>query len=162
MVCGGFICKLSSLMEQTSFPSCPINSDPQVEELTTRLIAVETTLLIIATLLLNSPWIAALLLIDFLMRSSKLRKWSPLRAIAQFIRPLCKQPRRMINAAPKLFAARIGAFFSLLVLLGIVLSVKPLLYIAAATFALCALLEAAIGFCVACTLYPFVLKWRRK
>ncbi len=149
-------------MERTSYPSCPIDFTPQVEELTTRIVAAEVTILIMTTLLSNSPWVASFLLIDFLLRSSSLRKWSPLGGVARLLRSLSRRPNRMINAAPKLFAARIGAFFSLLLLLGIVLELKSLLYIAAAIFALCALLEATIGFCVACKLYPLLLRLGEK
>jgi cytochrome c biogenesis factor len=64
---------------------------------------------------------------------------------------------RRTNAGPKAFAAKLGFGFSLAVASALLLGNSLAALVAGSPFALCALLEATLGFCVGCRIYQV---WR--
>ncbi|MBK8805473.1 MAG: DUF4395 family protein [Bacteroidales bacterium] len=67
--------------------------------------------------------------------------------------------KKQINAGPKIFAAQVGFVFFLLLFLSFVLQFSIMYYTTLIVFLICAILEFAVGFCVACKLYPFIRKF---
>jgi hypothetical protein len=65
----------------------------------------------------------------------------------------------MINAGPKIFAARIGLIFSALIVLTYLLNAKILAFIIAGILGLFSFLEAFFGLCVACEIYPYIYRF---
>jgi len=98
------------------------------------------------------------LVADFFVRSIEKPQYSPLAIISKFILKRLKVNPQLINAGPKIFAARIGLLFAVLVSLSVVFGLGTTAIIFTVIFGICALLEAAIGFCVACRIYPVVYK----
>jgi len=65
----------------------------------------------------------------------------------------------LINAGPKIFAARIGLILSSLIVISYLLNAKILAMIIAGMLGLFSFLEAALGFCVACEIYPYIYRF---
>jgi len=69
---------------------------------------------------------------------------------------------QLINAGPKIFAARIGLILSSVVLKATVFGLNTLALSVAGVLGLFSFLEVAFGFCVACQIYPFVYNFLYK
>ncbi len=136
---------------------CPI-SYKKIDENVARLNGLFTVVLLGIYALTGSLIPVIFLVFDFLARGfdkpglSLLARFSKLLVNAFKVRP------QLINAGPKLFAARVGLLFSLLVLVASIPGWTTVALVIALLFGVCAFLEAAFGFCVACKLYPFVYK----
>mgnify|MGYP006304087853 CR=1 FL=1 len=140
---------------------CPI-SDKRMNENTSRLNAVFTFLLSVGFLLTAHPVFVLLLVIDFSLRNIYEGRFNPIVRFNRYLTVSLHLPAHMINAGPKIFAARIG--LGLAVLSGLFLLVGGMM--AATVFisvlAFFSFLEASFNFCVACKLYPFVLPLNEK
>jgi len=135
---------------------CPI-SDRRVDENVTRFNALLTVLFLFAFVLTNQIVLILILAIDFAARGAKRPEYSPFAQLSIRLTGWLGIAPKMINGGPKFFAARIGFLFSVVILLANISGILWLQYTLAAVFALCALLEAAFAFCVACQIYPFFL-----
>lgn len=136
---------------------CPI-SNQRTDEHTARIVAGFVSLSVIYYLLSANVLIIAFLLVDFILRSISLPAYSPLAILSKIILKATKAKPNLINAGPKIFAARIGVVFNAGILLFSALNISEVAIVLASIFALCAILEATIGFCVACKIYPFFYK----
>jgi len=138
--------------------SCPISFD-QINEKAARINGALTVILLVTFIFSQSIWIAAFLSIDFLTRGFLKPKFSLLAKISKGILKILRSKPQMTNAGPKLFAAKLGFAFSVMVsALFLADLILPSLVIAG-IFAFFAFLEAAFGFCVACKVYPLLLKF---
>lgn len=137
---------------------CPISTN-KIDEHIARLNATFTVLLITALILTNNILIATFLLVDFTLRGTENSKYSILSIFSKFIINLLGLKKKPVNSGPKVFAARIGIVFSLLVILFSILNLQTAALAFASIFGVCAFLESALGFCVACRIYPFVYKF---
>ncbi|WP_456451934.1 DUF4395 family protein [Hydrogenimonas sp.] len=135
--------------------SCPISNE-RVNERIARLVG--GLVLLVALLYIARPsllWLV-LLLADFSARSF----YRPASLFAQAARPLSERlgAPQIVDAAPKIFAARIGLGMSLaalgLHLVGSVEASRGVLGV----MAFCAFFEAAFGYCVGCKFYTL---WRK-
>ena len=61
-----------------------------------------------------------------------------------------------INAGPKIFAARIGFVLSGLIIITFISSLNNLSLVLTGILAMFSFLEGALGYCVACQIYPFL------
>lgn len=136
---------------------CPI-SFKKIDENVARLNGLFTVLLLVIFLLTSSIVPVLLLLVDFLARGFERPQWSLLARLSKFILLTFKVKPLLINAGPKIFAARIGLLFSLLITLSVLFGLDITAIIFTAVFGVCAFLEAAFNYCVACKLYPFFYK----
>lgn len=137
---------------------CPISTN-KIDEHIARLNATFTVLLITALILTNNILIATFLLVDFTLRGTENSKYSILSIFSKFIINLLGLKKKPVNSGPKVFAARIGIVFSFLVVLFSILNLQTAALAFASIFGVCAFLESALGFCVACRIYPFVYKF---
>jgi hypothetical protein len=139
--------------------SCPINGEKR-DNTTVRVVAGLVFTISVAaflTALLSSVKAAAiitgLLALDFIIRAFIKPKYSPLATLARGIVSGLNLPKKMVDSAPKVFAARVGVAFSvsatILFLLGAVTAGAIVLGI----LILCAALEAFLGFCLGCWMY---------
>jgi hypothetical protein len=140
---------------------CPISIN-KIDENIARLNALFTVLLLVLYLLTENVFPILFLLFDFTLRGVELGKFSPLALLAKFILKSLHVKPKTTNAGPKIFAARIGIFFSFLILLFSLLELPNPAIVFTAIFGLCAFLESAFNFCVACQIYPYVYKWLYK
>jgi hypothetical protein len=138
-----------------TYAICPI-SDKRINENVARSNAIITVAILTAYVLTSNLFIISFLFIDFLLRGLELSKYSPVALLSKKI--VQKLKPKIINAGPKIFAARIGAFFSISILLATLTGFNVLAISLAGIFGTCAFLEAAFGFCIACEIYPFVYK----
>ena len=137
---------------------CPISTN-KIDEHIARLNATFTVLLITALILTNNILIATFLLIDFTLRGTENSKYSILSIVSKLIVNSLGLKKKPVNSGPKVFAARIGIVFSFLVVLFSILNLQTAALAFASIFGVCAFLESALGFCVACRIYPFVYKF---
>ncbi|MEA4852610.1 MAG: DUF4395 domain-containing protein [Paludibacter sp.] len=137
---------------------CPISTN-KIDEHIARLNATFTVLLITALILTNNILIATFLLVDFTLRGTENSKYSILSIVSKLIVNSLGLKKKPVNSGPKVFAARIGIVFSFLVVLFSILNLQTAALAFASIFGVCAFLESALGFCVACRIYPFVYKF---
>lgn len=133
---------------------CPI-SFKKIDENVARLNGLFTVLLLIVFLLTSSVIPVLFLLLDFLARGLEKPQWSLLARLSKFILSAFRAKPHLINAGPKIFAARIGLLFSVIISLSVLFQLNTVAIIFTGIFGFCAFLEAAFNYCVACKLYPF-------
>lgn len=133
---------------------CPINNK-NADENVARSNAALTVLLLVVFQLSANPLIALFLLVDFVLRGFELANYSPLACVSKKVVSVLSLKPKVINAGPKFFAAKIGAVFSLSILVSTLLGWSQLSFALSAVFGVCAFLEAVIGFCLACKIYPY-------
>jgi len=144
--------------------SCPISGE-QRDNTTVRVVAGFVFVIGGASLLvafLVSTGTAAIIIgflaLDFIIRAFIRPKYSPVATLARGVVSGLNFPRKMVDNAPKVFAARIGVLFSV---------VTTILYAANLLFAgsvvlvillICASLESFFSFCLGCWMYSLFPK----
>lgn len=142
-------------MKTTAF--CPI-SDRKIDEHVARLNGGFTLLFLIIFVITGNILPILFLLFDFALRSGSYSRFSPIAYLSRYISKLLSLKPLLINAGPKIFAARIGLVFDVLILIASILELNTLSVVFTGVFGLCAFLESAFGYCVACQIYPFAYK----
>jgi hypothetical protein len=144
-------------MNMKSYALCPV-SDKRTDERVARINAVFTVLILIVSVLIQSIFPVIFLAFDFLLRASDYSEYSLIRITSKNIVKYLGLGENIINAGPKIFAARLGFVFSSLILLLIFLGSYAPALILAGVLATLSFLEAAFGFCIACEVYPFMYR----
>lgn len=144
--------------------SCPISGE-QRDNTTVRVVAGFVFVIAgaaLLTALMVSARVAAIIMgvlaLDFIIRGFVKPKYSPLATLARGIVSGLNLPKKMVDSAPKVFAARIGVIFSVL---AAVLYAGNLLYagsIVLVILLLCAALESFFSFCLGCWMYSLLPK----
>lgn len=137
---------------------CPV-SDKMINERVARMNAAFTVLLLIIYALTNSTIPLVFLVIDFMLRSTALSVYSPISYSSKGLVRYLSFNENLINAGPKIFAARLGLILGSMIVLSIILNISYITYSLAGILGLFSFLEAAFGFCVACRIYPLIYKW---
>lgn len=137
---------------------CPI-SFKKIDEHVARLNGFFTVGLLVVFLITGSVLPVVFLVVDFLARGLEYPKWSLLAQLSKRILSVLQVKPKLVNAGPKLFAARVGLLFSVLVAISSIARWDVAALVIALIFGICAFLEAAVGFCVACKIYPFLYKF---
>lgn len=137
------------------YAACPISTE-KINERVARLNGFFTVSLVILFLFTRLWFVPAFLAIDFLMRSISLSKFSPMGFLSHNILKLLSVEKSLINAGPKVFAARIGFGMSSAILIASLTGFNLLALVLASILGLFSFMEAAFGFCVACEIYPYV------
>jgi len=144
--------------------ACPVSGE-RLDERAVRLVAGMVVLLLAAHVFAGFVFVPALLTADFKLRGWLSRKWSPLAMIARATaKRMGERGKKMIDVAPKIFAARMGIGFSLaLLVLQLAGSGEHVAYyIIVGMFAAAAFLEAAFAFCFGCHIYTVINRMRSK
>jgi hypothetical protein len=136
---------------------CPI-SFKKIDEHVARLNGLFTVLLLVVYVLTSSLIPVVFLLIDFFFRGLEKPQFSPLAILSKFLLKSLNVKPLPINAGPKIFAARIGVIFAVLILGSELAGLPVTALVFTGIFGLCAFLEAAFSFCVACKIYPLFYK----
>lgn len=145
-------------MENITGQSCPINQK-SVDEKVVQLIAIQVFALSVLTLIIPQIWIPLFLLTDFGLRAFADGRGSLLRWNALEVKKLLRLESSGTNAAPKQFAAKIGAIFSVLIFSFLL---SDLTFLAAALggiLSACAALEGFFNYCVGCTFYQLLQRF---
>ena len=136
---------------------CPI-SDKRVNSAVVRTHALINVLLLLVFLFTQNLYIALFLLVDFLVRVLNFPNLSIAGIAARnWVRALNINGKPE-NAGPKLFAARIGLLFTIIISGGVLFGFPLLSFIAASVLTFFSFLEGAFGICVACLIYPYFRK----
>jgi hypothetical protein len=144
-----------------TYAICPISNN-QINERVARLNAAFTLFLLLLFGSSGQWFIPAFLAADFFMRSGNLSRFSPVGYSSRNIVKLLSLEELLINAGPKIFAARIGLIFSLLILFASLAELNTIAFGFAIVLGLFSFLEAAFGICVACKIYPFLHRFLYK
>ena len=136
---------------------CPISSH-QVNEAAVRINAALAVFFIIIFFFTPYKWIILILSIDFFMRGFLNPSYSFYGAISETILTAFKVKPTMMNAAPKIFAAKIGFIFCCMIAASYLLKFYGISMIIGSIFAFFAALESVFKFCVVCKIYPFIYK----
>ena len=137
---------------------CPI-SEKKVDENIARLNAIFTFLITAAFVVSPYKWIIFILMADFILRRIRNGQLSYVTQVSRLTSGALRFKKVSINAGPKLFAANIGFFLSILIAIFYYAGVPSVSYGVAGILAFFALLEAAFNICAACLLYPFVSRF---
>jgi len=140
-----------------TYALCPI-SEKKVNERVARVNATFTVFLITGFLITQNIFFVVFLAIDFYLRTADLAKYSLVSISSKNIVKYLQVKELLINAGPKIFAARIGLVLSSLIIFSYILNAKILALVIAGILGLFSFLEAAFGLCVACEIYPFVYR----
>lgn len=140
-----------------TYAICPI-SDNRINERVARINAVFTILILILFGLTGSVFLILFLAFDFLLRATSYSIFSLVGISSKNIVRYLPFDVLLINAGPKIFAARIGLVLSSLIILANLTGIGWLALGIAGILGLFSFLEAAFGICVACGIYPFVYK----
>lgn len=136
---------------------CPLSLQ-KIDENLARINAAQAVFLLLLFLFSPWKWIILIVAADFCIRGFWQPKYSLFVMISKKITTLMQLKPVFVDAAPKIFAARIGFFFCFLLTAAWILNQHAAIWIIGLMFAACALMEAAFRFCVACRIYPIVCK----
>jgi len=141
-----------------TYAFCPI-SENKINERVARVNAIFGVILLLGFAFTQSIFFVVFLSFDFLLRSSEYSKFSLIGISSRNIINHLPVKPNFINAGPKIFAARIGLAISVLIILSFLLSLNGLTIILATILGTFSFLEGALGFCVACQIYPYLRKF---
>jgi len=130
-----------------------------VPERVVRGVAALVVLLAATGLATGHPVFLWLLALDFGIRAFTGARFSPLSATARWASRLAHGLPRMVPAAPKRFAARLGfAMFAAAAVLATFTPLSAVAWAIALAVMVLAMLEAAAGICVGCILYKWMAR----
>ncbi len=140
-------------------PSCPISNE-RVNERVARLVGWLVAIVAAVFLWHPSMLLLILLSIDFGARSF----YRPLSIFAQIAKLLAEKlgEPMIVDAAPKIFAARIGLAMTVIAMLATATHHVTIAQAVIAVMTLCALLEGAFGYCVGCKFYTMYRRMSRR
>jgi hypothetical protein len=140
-----------------SYVFCPV-SDKRIDEHAARINGALTFLLLGVFAITGSVIPVIFLAGDFFLRAFNYGQYSLIAVSSRNIVKYFQIDQNLINAGPKIFAARIGLLLSSLIVLSFLLNLTVLAYSVAGILAFFSLLESAFGLCVACEIYPFLYR----
>ena len=145
-------------MENITGQSCPINQK-SVDKKVVQIIAIQVFVLSVFTLIIPQIWIPLFLLADFGLRAFADGQGSLLRWNALQVKKLLRLESSGTNAAPKQFAAKIGALFSVLIFTSLLLNLTTSATLLGGILVTCAALEGFFNYCVGCTFYQLLQRF---
>ena len=135
---------------------CPI-SDQRVNEQVTRFNALFAIAVIVFAFVLNSIFIFAFLMADFFIRAFTELKYSPISFVSHYLSNAFSLPVKMIDKAPKVFAARIGFLMTTAIAGLFIFNLQLASIIVAGILIFFAGLEFAFAICVGCIIYTYLI-----
>lgn len=135
---------------------CPISAE-RVQEHLPRVTALLVISLLVTYLISGSALILAFLLVDFIARGSGYARYSLLHALAMSLSKRFKLKSELIDKAPKLFAARLGAVMMGLALAFELIGIPGTSFVISIMVGVFATLECVANFCVGCYVYSLVV-----
>lgn len=124
--------------------------------------ALLVILIVIAGFLFNLVIFPVFLAADFFIRGFTRLKFSPLSYLSYQMTNVLQLDKKIIDKAPKIFAARIGFVFSLGISVLLLLNLNTAALITGLVLVFFASLEMALAICMGCIMYTyFVLPFYR-
>jgi hypothetical protein len=144
-------------MSTKSYIFCPV-SEKRINERVARLNGLFTVFLIIVFVATQNIIPLGFLAADFFLRAFELSRFSPLAVTSGRLVSYLNLNKQIINAGPKIFAARIGFSLSSLAVVSFLLNFHAGSFALAGILGVFSFLEGAFGICVACEIYPFLYR----
>ncbi len=138
--------------------ACPISCE-LINERVARINGALTVLSMIIFLFTPFKAIAVILGADLFIRGFINPSYSFYSFISRYFIQMLNIKPVMTNAGPKIFAAKIGFGFCSIISLFHFWNMPAVCIIFASMLLFFAFLEAALGFCVACQMYPYMPKF---
>jgi hypothetical protein len=135
---------------------CPISNE-HITERVTRINALLAILLVLAGFVLNSPLFIVFLMADFFIRAFTKLKYSPLSYISNQLVNAFQLDKKVIDKAPKVFAARLGLLMTLTIVVLLLTGLNIAALAVAGVLVFFASLEFALGLCVGCIIYTYLV-----
>ncbi len=135
---------------------CPI-SDQRVNEQVTRFNAMFTIGTVILAFVLNSVILIIFLMADFFIRAFTEIKFSPLNYASHYLSNTLNLPVRLIDKAPKIFAARLGFLMTTAIAGLFILNLQLASFVVAGMLIFFAGLEFLFAICVGCMIYTYLV-----
>ena len=135
---------------------CPI-SDQRVNEQVTRFNALLAVVILILAFVLNSVFIFAFLMSDFFIRAFTELKFSPISFASHSLSNALSFPVKMIDKAPKVFAARLGFLMTTTIAVLFITDQEMASMVVAGMLIFFASLEFVFAICVGCMIYTYLI-----
>lgn len=135
--------------------SCPISSR-RVDSNAVRLISLQTALFALSYILSQEIFFAAILALDFALRTFRRNDLSVFAITAGAALSLARISPSLSDEAPKRFALHLGNLLTVSILGFHLSGFEEISLALAGILLLCGFLEAAFGFCVGCVLYTWM------
>lgn len=135
---------------------CPI-SDQRVNEQVTRLNAFFTIATVVLAFIFNSVLLLIFIMADFFIRAFTEIKFSPISFISHYLSNALSLPVKMIDKAPKVFAARLGFLMTLIIAALFSFKLTIVSAIVASILVFFASLEFFFAICVGCLIYTYLV-----
>jgi Domain of unknown function (DUF4395) len=150
------------IMEFLDNAICPI-SNVKVDSHISRLTVFLNASLLALYLVTGIPLFIGIVAIDYAIRAIGNPKYSPLKWIAATIINLAGRSPKMVDQAPKLFAARVGLLFAAMSVALMPMNTTAS-FIVGGILLVFTVLDSVFDFCVGCITYAYVVlpfyKWR--
>ncbi len=137
---------------------CPIDGN-KVNEPTVRTVAGLAAIIAIVGIVTQSFIPFAFLAYDFFVRGFLNREGSLLRWLAIKIVDVLDFEPKLIDGAPKRFAAKVGFVFSITLSVLSLFHLPITIYSVGAILLICAILESVFAYCVGCEVYSLGQKF---
>lgn len=135
---------------------CPI-SDQRVNEYVIRINALLTVGFVLLGFLTNSTVIFVFLMTDFFVRAFTEARFSPISVISKAMSNTINLPTKMIDKAPKIFAARLGFIMTTAITGLFVFDLKAASIVVSSVLIFFATLEVVFALCVGCLIYTYLV-----
>ena len=135
---------------------CPI-SDERVNEQVTRLNAMFAIGIIVLAFVMNSVFLFVFLMADFFIRGFTSIRFSPINYASHYLSNAFNFPVKMIDKAPKVFAARLGFLMTTVIASLYILNLKLAAIIVSGILIFFASLEFLFALCVGCMIYSYLI-----
>jgi len=136
---------------------CPLSTE-RFNENVPRVIGLFVVILSIIYVITVFWFIPLFLMFDFYFRGFNNGKNSLLGKFARFLVERLPNSGKLIDKAPKIFAARLGFVFTALIVLFEVLNWQVIAHTTTILLVFFALLECAFNFCVGCIVFTWFVK----
>lgn len=135
---------------------CPI-SEQRVNEQVTRLNAMFAIGIVVLAFVMNSVALFVFMMADFFIRAFTDLKFSPISFVSHYLSNVLNLPVKMIDKAPKVFAARLGFLMTTVISALFVLNFTLASIIISSFLIFFASLEFLFAVCVGCMIYTYVV-----
>ncbi|HQS65768.1 MAG TPA: DUF4395 domain-containing protein [Sulfuricurvum sp.] len=133
---------------------CPIIFR-QVDSTISKISAIFVSTGVITYLITMQKFILIFLILDFMVRLSKYKRFSPIFRTSSFIKVFLNLPTHLEDAGAKRLAAIFGLIFTVGILVSGFLGLQYSVWIIAFIFLLCVALDVFLDYCIACVFYSF-------
>ena len=139
--------------------SCPI-SGVKVDENAVRINSFLVVVGAMAALFFESGILVAVFFADFLVKCAN-PTIAPLSVLSGFLARSFRANKKLVDYAPKRFAASIGALLFAAALIALFLGQSSIFGAILLIVVFCAFLEGAFAYCVGCKVYAILISLRR-